>query len=205
VSLYSKYLLPRLIDLVMRGKAQSEERTTLVPLASGIVAEIGSGSGLNARFFGDSVERVYALDPSQALWRLARARLDAARVPISFIVASGEAIPLPSHAIDTALMTWTLCSIPDARAALDEIRRVLKPSGRLLFIEHGRAPDASVRRWQERVNPAWRCVAGGCNLNRPIDTLITEAGFRIVRLEHGYGAGPRLFAYLYRGIAEAKV
>jgi ubiquinone/menaquinone biosynthesis C-methylase UbiE len=205
VSLYSRHLLPRLIDLVMRGKAQSEERTTLVTLASGIVAEIGSGSGLNARFFGDSIERVYALDPSQDLWRLGRARLDAARVPISFIVASGEAIPLPGRAIDTVLMTWTLCSIPDARAALHEIRRVLKPSGRLVFIEYGRAPDASVRRWQERVNPAWRRVAGGCNLNRPIDSLITEAGFRIVRLEQGCGAGPRLFDYLYRGIAEANV
>jgi ubiquinone/menaquinone biosynthesis C-methylase UbiE len=202
VSLYADYLLPRLIDLVMRGKAAHDERAKLVPLASGVVAEIGSGSGLNARFFGDAVERVYALDPSLALWRLGRARLDAARVPVRFVVASGEAIPLPDHAIDTALMTWTLCSIPDARAALHEIRRVLKPSGRLLFVEHGCAPDAPVRRWQERLNPGWRRLAGGCNLNRPIDALIADAGFRIVQMERGYGPGPRPFDYLYRGIAE---
>lgn len=202
MSLYSDYLLPRLINLVMQGKAAHDERAKLVPLASGIVAEIGSGSGLNARFFGDAVKRVYALDPSLALWRLGRARLQAARVPVSFVVASGEAIPLPSHAIDVVLMTWTLCSIPDARTALHEMRRVLKPSGRLLFVEHGRAPDASVQRWQERLNPAWRRLAGGCNLNRPIDTLIADAGFRIVQLERGYGAGPRPFDYLYRGIAE---
>jgi ubiquinone/menaquinone biosynthesis C-methylase UbiE len=203
VSLYCTCVLPRLIDLVMRGKAEHGERAKLVPLASGIVAEIGSGSGLNARFFGDAVERVYALDPSLALWRLGRARLDAARVPVSFVVASGEAIPFPDHAIDTVLMTWTLCSIPDARAALHEMRRILKPSGRLLFIEHGRAPDESVRRWQERLNPGWRRLAGGCHLNRPIDTLIASAGFRIVQLERGYGAGPRPFDYLYRGVAEA--
>jgi ubiquinone/menaquinone biosynthesis C-methylase UbiE len=202
VSVYADYLLPRLIDLVMREKAKHEERAKLVPLASGTVAEIGSGSGLNARFFGDTVERVYALDPSLSLWRLGRRRLKAARVPISFVRASGEAIPMPDRAIDTVLMTWTLCSIPDARAALHEIQRVLKPSGRLLFVEHGRAPDASVRRWQERLNPAWRRLAGGCNLNRPIDTLVADAGFRIVQMERGYGPGPRPFDYLYRGIAE---
>jgi SAM-dependent methyltransferase len=202
VSLYTTYVLPRLIDLVMRGKDQGDERAKLVPLASGIVAEIGSGSGLNARFFGGAVERVYALDPSLALWRLGRRRLEAAQVPVSFIGSSGEAIPLPTRAIDTVLMTWTLCSIPDARAALHEIRRVLKPSGRLLFIEHGLAPDASVRRWQERLNPGWRRLAGGCNLNRPIDMLIADAGFRMAQLERGYGAGPRPFDYLYRGVAE---
>ena len=204
MNLYSNYVLPRLIDLVMRGKAQGEERSKLVPLASGVVLEIGSGSGLNAQFFGPAVERVYALDPSLPLWRLGRGRLQAARVPVSFVAASGEAMPLDGGAIDTVLMTWTLCSIPDARAALGEIRRVLKPRGRLLFIEHGRAPDPSVRRWQERLNPAWRRLAGGCHLDRPIDTLIIEAGFEFTRLERGYGAGPRPFDYLFRGTAEPR-
>lgn len=202
MSFYSGVLLPRLIDLAMRGKAADRQRAKLVPLASGVVAEIGSGSGLNARFFGSAVERVYALDPSLRLWRLGRRRLEAAPVPVRFLAASGEAIPLPDGAVDVVLMTWTLCSIPDAPAALHEILRILKPGGRLLFIEHGRAPDASVRRWQERLNPGWRRLAGGCNLNRPIAMLMEDAGFRMVELERGYGAGPRPLDYLYRGIAE---
>ena len=204
MNLYSNYVLPRLIDLVMRGKAQGEERAKLVPLASGVVLEIGSGSGLNARFLGPGVTRVYALDPSRPLWRLGRGRLQAARVPVSFVAASGEAVLLDRGVIDTVLMTWTLCSISDARTALSEIRRVLKPGGRLLFIEHGLAPDPSVRRWQERLNPVWRRFAGGCNLDRPIDTLIGDAGFEFTCLERGYGAGPRPFGYLYRGVAEAR-
>jgi ubiquinone/menaquinone biosynthesis C-methylase UbiE len=202
VSVYSRHILPRLIDLVMRGKAQSEERAKLVPLASGVVLEIGSGSGLNARFLGPGVSRVYAVDPSSALWQLGRGRLETAPAPVSFVAASGEAVPLREGVFDTVVMTWTLCSIPDAPAALAEIRRVLKPGGRLLFIEHGRAPDPSVRRWQERLTPAWRRVAGGCHLDRPIDALIAGAGFALTRVERSYGEGPRPFAYLYRGIAE---
>jgi len=203
VSVYADHVLPRLIDLVMRGEAQAEERAKLVPLASGVVLEIGTGSGLNARFFGPGVRRVYALDPSRPLLRLGRDRLRASRVPVSFVAASGEAIPLPGGVVDTAVMTWTLCSIPDARAALAEIRRVLKPGGRLVFIEHGLAPDPSVRRWQERLNPLWRRLAGGCNLDRPMDRLIADAGFEFTRLERGYGgAGPRPFDYRYRGVAE---
>jgi ubiquinone/menaquinone biosynthesis C-methylase UbiE len=203
VGLYANHVLPRLIDLVMRGKAQAEERAKVVPLAEGVVVEIGSGSGLNAPFFAGAVDRVYAVDPSLALWRLGQGRLHAARVPVRFIAASGESIPLPPGVADTVLTTWTLCSIPDAPAALREMRRVLRPGGRLVFIEHGRSPEASVRRWQERLTSVWRRLAGGCHLDRPIDALITDAGFRITRLERGYGgAGPKPFDYLYRGLAE---
>jgi SAM-dependent methyltransferase len=203
VNVYSKHVLPRLIDLVMRERTKTEERAKLVGLASGVVLEVGSGSGLNAPFLGPNVTRAYALDPSLPLWRLGQDRLRAARVPITFLAASGEALPLADGVIDAVVMTWTLCSIADARTALGEIRRVLKPGGRLLFIEHGLAPDPGVRRWQERLNPMWRRLAGGCNLDRSIDALIRGAGFDLMRVERGYGAGPRPFDYLYRGIAES--
>lgn len=153
MGLYARYVLPRLIDVAMRRDEDTGERAKLVPLASGVVLEIGIGSGLNARFFGPGVQRLYAVDPSLPLWRLAEPRVRQLRCPVVFVAASAEALPFPDALADTVLMTWTLCSIPDARAALAEMRRVLKPGGQLLFIEHGRSPDAPVRRWQERLNP----------------------------------------------------
>jgi ubiquinone/menaquinone biosynthesis C-methylase UbiE len=117
------------------------------------------------------------------------------------VEASAEAIPLESGTVDTVVTTWTLCTIPDVQRALGEMRRVMKPSGRLLFVEHGRSPDESVRRWQDRLNPIWRPVAGGCNLNRPITELLTEAGFRIEHVETGYGTGPRPMTFMYEGVA----
>ncbi len=122
-------------------------------------------------------------------------------LPVNFIEGSAETIPLENHEVDTVLTTWTLCTIPHANAALAEMRRVLRPSGRLLFVEHGLAPDQGVRRWQDRLTPVWSCISGGCHLNRPIKMLIERAGFRFDRLETGYMPGPKPMAFMYEGSA----
>ncbi len=201
MSLYGRYVLPRLTDLVMGRVADAEERARLVPLASGVVVEIGIGSALNLPFYGPDVERVHGVDPSVELWRIGRRRVDAARFPVEFHAGSAERLPLPTGLADTVVSTWTLCTIPDPRAALAEVRRVLKPEGSLLFVEHGRALEPSVRVWQDRLTPLWRAVAGGCHMNRAIDTLVGETGFRFARIETGYTSGARVLAYLYRGVA----
>jgi ubiquinone/menaquinone biosynthesis C-methylase UbiE len=202
MGIYAHYILPRLIDFVMRKESDTAERARLVPLARGRVVEVGFGSGLNLPFYSQSVEKLYGLDPSRELWQLARPRIDAAHVPLEFISASAEVIPLPEATVDDVVMTWTACSIPDPERALREIRRVLRPGGRLLFVEHGHAPDGAVARWQNRLNPMWKRLAGGCNLNRCIDSLLLGAGFDISGIEQGYGEGPKPFSYLYKGIAE---
>lgn len=201
MGIHGRYVLPRLIDLVMRSERDRAERARLVPAAHGRVLEVGFGSGLNLPFYGSAVERLYALDPSRELYALARRRIDAAGVPVEFMPGSAEEIPLPGASVDDVVMTWTACSIRDPRQALREVRRVLKPDGRLIFVEHGRAPDAAVVRWQDRLNPMWKRVAGGCNLNRPIDDVIRSAGFDISDIERGYSDGPKPFSYLYKGIA----
>ena len=204
MGLYARYVLPRLIDLVMRNKADTAERAKLIPFASGVVLEIGIGSALNVPYYGSTVKRLYGVDPSRELWKIARRRVRDASFPVEFIATSAERIPLDDATADTAVTTWTLCTIPDAGRALGEIRRVLKPGGRLLFIEHGRAPDPGVEAWQRRLNPVWRPVAGGCNLDRKIDDLIVRAGFQITRIDRGYGDGPKLLSYLYKGLAEVR-
>lgn len=202
---YARYVLPRLIDLAMRSRVVTARRARIVPLAAGKVLEIGAGSGLNLPFYGERVEKLYALDPSPEVWRLGRRRAARAGFPIEFLAHSGERIPLPDASIDTVVSTWTLCSIPRPLDALAEIRRVLTPDGRFLFIEHGRAPEAGVVAWQDRLTPVWKRIAGGCHLNRAIDALITEAGFEIARLERGYSKGPKPFAYLYEGTAGRRI
>lgn len=201
MNIYGKYLLPRLIDLAMRSKANAAERANVIPRATGVVLEIGIGSGLNLPFYGTTVERLYGVDPSLELWKLADRRLARTPFPVEFLRASAERIPMENMTIDTGVMTWTLCSIPNARQALREMRRVLKPGGRLLFVEHGLASDRGVVAWQNRLDPLWTRVAGGCHLNRKIDDLITDAGFLLSEIDRGYGDGPRPMAYLYRGVA----
>jgi ubiquinone/menaquinone biosynthesis C-methylase UbiE len=147
------------------------------------------------------VREVLALEPAPRLVAMARSASHAANMPVGFLEASAEAIPLDDHCVDTIVTTWTLCSIPHAATALAEMRRVLRPGGKLLFVEHGRAPDASVRRWQDRLTPAWRRISGGCHLNRPIRAMIEDAGFRIDRIETGYIAGPRPMTFTYEGSA----
>lgn len=201
MSFYERRILPRLLDLAMRGKEATRFRARLVPQARGATLEVGIGSGLNLPFYGKQVERLVGVDPSEELLRMARRRARAAAMPIEFIPRSGEALPLADASVDTAVFTFTLCTIPDPLRALREARRVLRPSGELLFAEHGLAPDAGVRRWQRRLNPLWRRLAGGCHLDRRIDELVRAAGFRFDAMETEYAKGPRLMSYIYVGRA----
>lgn len=201
MNLYDSWILPRLLDLVMRNKEVTRYRSRVVPQARGIVLEVGIGSGLNLRFYGPQVARVYAVDPSEALLRMARRRARALPYPVEFFAHSGEAIALDEQCVDTVVTTFTLCTIPNPLAALREMRRVLKPAGQLLFAEHGLAPDLSVRRWQHRCNPLWNRIAGGCNLDRKMDEMIGAAGFRIAELTTEYAKGPRPMSYIYAGSA----
>lgn len=205
MTFYQDWVLPRLIALTMRQKQFAEMRARLVPAAEGRVLEIGMGSGLNLPFYGPGTTEVFGLEPSPALLRMAGERARRLARPVRLLPASAEDIPLDAASIDTVVTTWTLCSIPDATRALGEVRRVLRPGGRLLFIEHGRAPDAAVRAWQDRLTPLWRRCAGNCHLNRPIDRLIEGAGFRLDHLETGYRTrGPRLVSFLYEGSARPR-
>lgn len=198
---YERRLLPRLIDLAMRNKEVKRYRSKLVPAAAGEVLEIGAGSGLNLPFYGPQVRRLHALEPSEALLRMTSRKLPGAHFPVELLRGSAEEIPLADRSIDTVVTTWTLCSIPDVAKALREARRVLRPGGSLLFVEHGHAPDASVAAWQRRIEPFWKPLAGGCHLTRRIDRLIREAGFEIFALENEYLKGPRPLTYTYCGRA----
>jgi ubiquinone/menaquinone biosynthesis C-methylase UbiE len=200
---YAKYILPRLIDLAMRNKDVAHLRAECVPHAQGKVLEIGIGSGLNLPYYSSQVQHVYGVDPSSELQRMAARKIAAVPFEVSLFRQSAEdQLPLADQGIDSALMTWSLCSIPNPEVALRQIRRVLKPSGRLIFIEHGRSPDANVTRWQDRLTPAWKRIAGGCHLDRRIDELIRGAGFQILDLQTFYLPGPHPMTYTYKGCAQ---
>jgi len=201
MAFYRDVLLPRLCHLSMRNRRLLPYRKRAIDLAEGRVLEIGVGSGLNFPFYGASVRELLALEPAPQLIAMARQLADSSAVPVTFIEASAEAIPIDDNSVDTVVMTWTLCSIPKAIDAVAEMRRVLKPSGRLVFVEHGLAPDKGVRWWQDRLTPAWRCVSGGCHLNRPIKNMIEAGGFSVDRLETDYMPGPKPLAFIYEGSA----
>ena len=202
MGLYAKYLLPRLIDLGMRNKDATRLRAESVSQAQGDVLEIGSGSGLNLPFYSSKVVHVYGVDPSVELQRIASKRAAAARFPVTFFRQSAEQpFPLAASSIDTIVMTWSLCSIPNPAAALQQMKRVLKQDGRLIFIEHGRSADARVMSWQDRITPFWQRLAGGCHLNRKVADFITAAGFHIIEQKNFYIPGPRPMTYTYQGIA----
>jgi ubiquinone/menaquinone biosynthesis C-methylase UbiE len=199
---YARYVLPHVIDLVMRDKEAARLRAAWVPKARGDVLEVGIGSGLNLRYYSDQVKRVLGVDPSTGLRKMAEERAAAAHVHVDLLPQSAEgALPIEDRSIDTVVMTWTLCSIPDPSAALGEIKRVLKPEGQMIFVEHGRAPDAGVVVWQDRITPIWKRIGGGCHLNRSIDSLIEGAGFRLAEFTTGYLPGPRPMTYTYQGLA----
>ena len=201
---YSDIILPRLCDFAMRNKQLLPFRERVIGAAEGRVLEIGVGSGMNLPFYRPPVREVLALEPAPRLVAMAQSASRAARIPISFLEASAEAIPLDQHSVDTIVTTWTLCSIPQAATALADMRRVLRPGGKLLFVEHGLAPDEGVRRWQNRLTPAWRRISGGCHLNRPIRSMIEGTGFRIDRIETGYIPGPKPMTFMYEGSARPR-
>ncbi len=198
---YRRHVVPCLTHLAMSQQQLLPYRQHIVGAAEGTVLEIGIGSGLNLALYGAPTRSVIGLEPSPELLRMARGRALAAPVPVTLLDASAEAIPLEAGSVDTVVTTWTLCTIPDPLRALSEMRRVLKPSGALLFVEHGRAPEAGVARWQDRIDPLWSRFAGGCHLNRKMDDLVTTAGFRIEGLQHPRLPGPRTHTYLYEGRA----
>jgi len=202
MNVYDKYILPYLIHLAGQSQIAMAERRKIVPQASGVVLEVGAGSGLNIPLYGPAVTTLYALDPSRELRNMAQTRARRAPFPVTYLQASAEQIPLPDGSVDTVLATWTFCTIPDPARALQEITRVLKPAGILLFIEHGRSPDHSVAAWQHRLNPIWKRLAGGCHLNRRIDELLKEAGFRIAEIHQGYQGSPKFLTYLSAGAAK---
>ena len=203
MGVYAKYLLPRIIDLAMRNKESARLRAAWIPHAHGEVLEVGMGSGLNLPFYSADVQRVYGVEPSVELQRMARSKAVAAPLKVEFLLQSAEErLPLPDASIDTVVTTWTLCSIADAAKALQQVKRVLRTSGHLIFVEHGHSPDADVAVWQERITPVWKRATGGCHLNRRIDDLLTTAGFRIAELRTSYLPGPRPMTYTYQGLAE---
>jgi ubiquinone/menaquinone biosynthesis C-methylase UbiE len=202
VSFYSDHILPHVINLAMRNRQLTPLRERVVSRAEGRVLEIGIGSGLNLPFYGKRAEHLFGLEPAGRLLTMAQSRAAGSQRSVTFVAASAEAIPLDDHSIDTIVTTWTLCSIPDAMTALHEMRRVLRSEGQLLFIEHGLAPEASVQRWQDRLTPLWSKIGGGCHLNRPIRTLIENAGFAVTELDTGYIKGPKPMTFLYQGRAQ---
>ena len=203
MSFYDDKVLPHLIDLACSTKPTRKQREKIVHLAEGDVLEIGFGSGLNLPYYdSDKVRKVFGLEPSAGMRRKARPNVDASGIDVEFIDLPGEEIPLEAKSVDTVLVTFTLCSIDDAVTALEGMRRVLKPGGNLLFCEHGAAPDASVRRWQDRLNPGWKFFSGGCNMNRDIPALIERGGFRIASDERMYIPGLRILSYNYWGTAK---
>ena len=203
MGVYAKYVLPRIIDIAMRNKETSRLRAAWISQARGEVLEIGIGSGLNLPFYSSDVHRVYGVDPSIELQRMACKRAKAGPIEVEFLTQSAEEqLSLGNASIDTVVTTWTLCSIPNAPNALLQMKRLLKANGRLIFLEHGRVPDPGVAVWQDRITPFWRHITGGCHLNRKIDDLIAATGFRITELKTYYLPGPRPMTYTYQGMAE---
>ncbi|MEJ2285168.1 MAG: class I SAM-dependent methyltransferase [Desulfobacterales bacterium] len=201
MKLFEKFIAPRITNWVCGHKVFKRQRKKVVPLASGRVLEIGFGTGLNIRFYDPAkVQHVWGLDPSAAMWKMA----DTAdlKFGVEFLQASAERIPLDKGSADTILVTYTLCSVPNIIEALKDMRRVLKLGGELIFCEHGAAPDENVKKWQERLNPIWSKISGGCNLNRSIPTLLEQGGFKVRTLDTMYLPVWKPAAFNYWGTAD---
>jgi ubiquinone/menaquinone biosynthesis C-methylase UbiE len=198
---WSDAVLPRLVDWGMDNRGIRRQRAAALAGVQGRVLEVGFGSGLNLPHYPPEVTEVVGVEPATLAHRLAARRVAAAPFPVALIPLEGERIPCEDASFDTAVSTFTLCTIPGVQDALQQVRRVLRPGGRFVFLEHGRAPEAGVARWQDRWNPAQRCLFGGCHTNREIDRLVAEAGLEVEALERYYIRGPKVVSFLYRGVA----
>ena len=204
MGLYNKYILPKVLNCACRSKPINNQRNKIVPLAEGVVLDIGIGSGLNIPFYNESnIDYLYGLDPSPDLLKIAKKFAKTNGLEIEFLECGAESIPLADNSIDTIVITYTMCTIPDISLSNAEMFRVLKPNGKLLFCEHGIAPDESVAKWQKIINPVWNKIAGGCNLNRDIPRLIESSGLKISEIEEMYlPSTPKFAGYNYWGVAE---
>jgi len=203
VNLYERYVLPKMIDVACSTGNVMKARSKIVPQAFGEVLEIGIGSGLNLQFYDTKkVSAIVGVDPAAQMQSLAHERAANIDIPVEVIAVDVQGIHAKTDQFDTIVMTFTLCSIDDPVAALQEMARVLKPNGRLLFCEHGLAPDLTVERWQHRLTPFWKPIAGGCHLDRDIPALIRAGGFAIDELSEAYLPGPRPMSYVYSGVAQ---
>lgn len=204
MSFYEERILPHIIDRACSMGQVMKLRSQLVPLAKGRVLEVGMGSGINLEFYNpETVEMVYGLEPSEGMRRKALPNLKRSPIHVEWLSLPGEQIPLDDNSVDTILLTFTLCTIPDWNAALLQMKRVLKPGGELLFLEHGEAPHENTRKWQHRITPGWKKLSGGCHLNRHIADLIRHAGFELKELENLYiPNAPKIAGYIYKGIAQ---
>ena len=202
MGLYSRYILPKVVHFTCGLKPNMRQREKVVPRARGRVLEVGIGSGLNLPYYDSAkVTKVWGLDPAPEMTQMAKRAAGSLPFEVEFISLPGDQIPLEDNSVDTVVLTYTLCTIADTTPALRQISRVLRPGGELIFCEHGAAPDASVRRWQDRLNPIWKRLGGGCNLNRPIPTIIEAGGFRIKSLHTMYIPGWRPASFNYWGTA----
>jgi ubiquinone/menaquinone biosynthesis C-methylase UbiE len=199
--IYEEQLLPRFTNVVMARREFRPIRARVAGGLDGEVLEVGFGSGLNVTHYPSAVTRVRAVDPATVGRKLAADRVAASPVPVEYIGLEGEELPLEPASVDHVLTTWTLCTIPDAVRALGEIHRVLRPGGSFHFVEHGHSPDPKVARWQDRLTPLQRRLAGGCHLNRPIDRLVVGSGLELSRMDNYYAKGPRAFGYMFEGVA----
>jgi ubiquinone/menaquinone biosynthesis C-methylase UbiE len=200
---YENRILPSVIDCACSMAPIMEMRNKVVPLAKGTVLEVGMGSAINLSLYrGEQVDRIFGLEPSPGMRVKAQKNLARSAIQVDWLDLPGEQIPLEDNSVDTVLLTYTLCTIPDWLMALKQMRRVLKAEGKLLFCEHGRSPEVAVARWQDRLTPLWKKLAGGCHINRPIDAYIKEAGFQIEHMETLYmEKAPRIAGYMYYGTA----
>lgn len=199
---YNRHVLPHLLEYAMKDRPIMRQRAKVVPLAHGRVLEIGIGTGLNLAFYDKSkVDKVIGLDPSPELNVRARKRAEEAGLDVDWLMLSSERIPLPDQSVDSIVITYTMCSIPDVHSALLEMARVMKPGASMFFSEHGIAPDAKVRGWQNRLDPLWGKIAGGCHINRDVPKMLTDAGLAIREIDTMYLPGPRPLTYNYWGRA----